>query len=161
MLGIKRKALESWVEWNTRSLRYIRTVLARQPELRWSGVMLKMVWRLHGYMIRRQDDSTALLHWRNLAWWQQEQQCKQCLRHPRRYNAMLETERMLNAVAAPWQETAQARHKWSELEAAFLKRFDVGWATGHAETSPTGESFSQLTLPHSIARNGDLEPNRE
>ena len=101
MLGVKRRPTEEWLHWNQRSLRYTRVILARRPELRWSSVILKQVWRLHGHLARHQDDATALMQWRNLAWWKQEQRSATGLRHPHRYNAMLETERMLESLAHP------------------------------------------------------------
>ena len=130
MIGVKRKAAEEWVEWNQRSLRHSRGVLARHLEFRWSSIILKSVWRLHGHIIRHQDDATALIQWRNLAWWKQEQRSNNGMRHPHRYNAMLETERLLDTIAHPWQSTAQNRSKWASLEQGFIRRFDVAWATG-------------------------------
>ena len=125
MLGVKRRPTEDWV-----SLRYTRGVLAQRQDLRWSSVILKLVWRLHGHLARHQDDATSLMQWRNLAWWKKEQQNPKGLRHPHRYNAMLETERMLDAIAHPWHITAQNRNRWATLEEAFVKKFDVAWATG-------------------------------
>ena len=129
-LGIPRRALESWVDWNQRSLRFARLVLAQKPELRFSSEMLKLIWRLYGHMARHEDDSTALLRWRDHAWWEGQQADPQGARHPKRFNAMLNTERLLSQIARPWRQTAQNRVEWSRLEAAFIRRFDVPWATG-------------------------------
>ena len=52
------------------------------------------------------------------------------MRHPKRFNAMLSAEKLLNKVAGPWRETAQRRIEWKRLEEAFVKRFDVQWASG-------------------------------
>ena len=130
MLRVKRKATEGWVEWNQRSLRCTRGILAKYSEFRWSSIILKFVWRLHGHIIRHQDDATSLIQWRNLAWWKREQQASTGMRHPHRYNAMLETERLLETIARPWQETARNRSKWASLEQEFISKFDVAWATG-------------------------------
>ena len=100
-LGIPRRPLESWVDWNQRSLRFARLVLAQKLELRCSSEMLKLIWRLYGHMARHEDDSTALLRWRDHAWWEGQQADPQGARHPKRFNAMLNTERLLNQIARP------------------------------------------------------------
>ena len=61
MLGVKRRPTEDWVTWNQRSLRYTRGVLAQRQDLRWSSVILKLVWRLHGHLARHQDHATSLM----------------------------------------------------------------------------------------------------
>ena len=80
-------------------------------------------------MARHPDDSAALLGWRDIRWWEEQQADLRGLRHPKRFNAMLSTERLLNQIAKPWQQVAQRRVEWAHLEEAF-KRFDVPWASG-------------------------------
>ena len=67
-IGIPRTTLESWADWNQRSLRFARTVLAKKPQLRWSAIVLKMIWRIHGHVARHMDDGVQLLGWRDQAW---------------------------------------------------------------------------------------------
>ena len=101
--------------------------------------MLKLVWRLHGHIARHADDSAALLGWRGQTWWEAQQADPHGPRHPQRFNAMLNTERLLNKISRPWQQTAQGRHEWSQLEATFVKHFDVG--------VPAGKQMSLTNLP--------------
>ena len=71
-----------------------------------------------------------MLGWRNQEWWRVEQGKTKGLRHPSRFNAMLETEKMLEKIVVPWKTAAQDRAKWKELETAFVQRFDPPWSSG-------------------------------
>ena len=126
VLSIKRRALEPWAQWNQRSLRQARQHLEARPTHRWSTMALTYVWRLWGHTARNDRGTGLMLGWRNQAWWRAEQQKAHGLRHPGRFNAMLETEKLLEKIVAPWRATAQDRDKWKHLEQAFVKRYDPG-----------------------------------
>ena len=91
----------------------LRQSRAQKPELRFSSEMLKLIWRLYGHMARHEGDSTALLRWRDQAWWEAQQADPQGARRPERFNAMLNTERLLNQIARPWRQTAQNCVEWT------------------------------------------------
>ena len=62
--------------------------------------------------------------------WRAEQSKTDALRHPSRFNAMLETERMLERICKPWQQAARGRDTWKKLESEFVRRFDPPWSSG-------------------------------
>ena len=119
---------ESWAEWNQRSLRLTRTILAQKRHHSQDGLAPARA------MARRPDDRAALLGWRDQAWWEEQQADPRGPRHLKRFNAMLNTDRLLNQLTKPWQLTAQNRIEWSRLEAVFIKRFDVPWSSGKQDS---------------------------
>ena len=73
MMQVARKPGESWVEWNTRSLRLARIVLVKYKIPRWSTRILEATWNLWGHVGRAEDPTTRnLATWRGMAWWEQE-----------------------------------------------------------------------------------------
>ena len=130
MLNIKRKRLEQWVQWNQRSLRQARVCLAARPAHRWSTMALTQVWKLWGHTARHDQQTGGMLGWRSQEWWRVEQSKPNGLRHPARFNAMLETEKMLEKITMPWRAAAQNRETWKQLEPAFVRRFDPPWSSG-------------------------------
>ena len=130
LLQIKRKTLEPWDQWNQRSLRQARQHLAARPTHRWSTIALTQVWRLWGHTARNDRDTGLMLGWRNQEWWRAEQQKSDGLRHPSRFNAMLETEKLLEKIVTPWKTAAQDRNKWTDMEPIFVRKFDLAWTSG-------------------------------
>ena len=83
-----------------------------------------------GHTARNNRDTGLTLGWRNQEWWRAEKSKPHGLRHPARFNAMLETEKLLEKTAPQWRKTAQDRSRWKELEPAFVRRFDPPWSSG-------------------------------
>eukprot|EP00439_Symbiodinium_sp_Y106_P049719 s4275_g6.t1 len=52
MMGDKRHPGETWVDWNSRSLRRARVQLFQSGEPRWSTFVLGQTWGLYGHMAR-------------------------------------------------------------------------------------------------------------
>ena len=129
VLRIERKPLEQWTQWNQRSLRQARACLAARPSHRWSSVALSQVWKLWGHTARHEQGGGLIMGWRNQEWWRVEQSKPNGLRHPHRFNAMLETEKMIEKIARPWRDEAQNRNRWQKLESAFVQRFDPPWSS--------------------------------
>ena len=127
---IKRTALEPWDQWHQRSLRQARVYLASRPAHRWSAIALTQVWRLWGHAARNNRDTGLMLGWRNQEWWRAEQGKPRGLRHPHRFNAMLETEKLIEKTVMQWREAAQDRAKWKELEPTFVRKYDPPWSSG-------------------------------
>ena len=127
---IKRRTLEPWSTWNQRSLRQARVHLAARPSHRWSTIMLTQVWRLWGHTARHDQDTGLMLGWRNQEWWRAEQSKTHGLRHPSRFNAMLETEKLVERVITPWKPAALDRQQWKHLETVFVKNSDPPWSSG-------------------------------
>ena len=127
---VKRRTLEPWDQWHQRSLRQARVYLASRPTHRWSSIALAQVWRLWGHTARNDRDTGLMLGWRNQEWWRAEQSKPQGLRHPSRFNAMLETEKLIEKIGSQWREAAQNREKWKELEQSFVRKYDPPWSSG-------------------------------
>ena len=130
VFNITRRALEPWAQWNQRSLRQARMLLASRPDHRWSTIALTQVWRLWGHTTRQDRDTGLMLGWRNQEWWRAEQSKTNGLRHPFRFHAMLETEKLLEKVIVPWRQAAQDRVRWKELEPTFVQKFAPPWSSG-------------------------------
>ena len=130
IFGIKRRSLEPWAQWNQRSLRQARVYLASRPTHRWSTMALTQVWRLWGHTARHERDTGLMLEWRNQTWWRAEQSKANGLRHPGRFNAMMETEKLLEKIVMPWKTAAQDRQQWKHLESTFVQKFDPPWSSG-------------------------------
>ena len=130
MLHAKRRPLEQWADWNRRSLRQARACLAARPMHRWSTIALAQVWKLWGHTARHEQHTGLMLGWRSQEWWRAEQSKTHGLRHPHRFNAMLETEKMVEKVAKPWRQHARNREAWKQMEQSFVQRFDPPWSSG-------------------------------
>ena len=83
--GLRRGKEESWVEWNSRTMRFLRAWLVSHGHPRWSEKILGLQFSLHGHWARRveynqeNDVATASLPmrtllWKSTYWWRQQQQ---------------------------------------------------------------------------------------
>ncbi|CAE6973291.1 unnamed protein product [Symbiodinium sp. CCMP2592] len=134
MMGDHRQPGETWVEWNTRSLRRARVQLHQSGEPRWSTFLLAQTWGLYGHMARSTQGGAEMLQWKNLKWWRQQQHIPPSwggIRHGHRFNSDADPERQIVAIGGlDWMQVAQNRQAWQDLTQTFVERFDVPWATG-------------------------------
>ena len=139
--GLRRLRDESWVAWNSRSLRFVRVWLHNARVTRWSTRVLELEHMLHGHWARQveSDPLTAFpsapmraLLWRNMYWWRQQQSLSPSvgMRHPGRFYAA-NTERQLAQVHGTlWHVIAQDRERWSSERKTYVDQWDVRWCQG-------------------------------
>ena len=125
---------DEWVEWNKKSLRQARIALHKHDIQRWSTFILSQIWGLHGHASRGDAVASAMLRWRNLAWWRIEQTIPPSWgghRHSHRFNPHLDIERQIAEIAGEdWQVKAADRMLWANLEDRFIEKYDTPWASG-------------------------------
>ena len=147
ILDIKRGTGESWVDWNSRSMRLARAQLHQQGLGRWSTHALTLLWGLVGHISRGEGVGGDILEWRGMKWWKEQQNKRQGERHAGRFNPQLDIERAVTSVAGiEWRQIAKDRQAWAGLEAAFLDKFDTPWSTGR-QTAITNLSPNNSAKP--------------
>ena len=142
---IHRLRGENWVDWNARSLRFVRVWLYNQQVPRWSEKVLTLQHTLHGHWARRVESSatstsgedTLCLNppmrtvlWRNTYWWRQEQASSTGARHAGRFYASNPERQLADTHGALWHVLAQDRMRWSNARNAYLRDWDVRWSSG-------------------------------
>ena len=140
---IRRVPGESWVAWNSRSMRECRLWLCNQQKARWSTLILTLQHTLHGHWARRVETignemllqpclpMKALL-WRNTGWWRRQQSLSPTtsLRHKGHVH-LSNTERQLaEAHGNSWHHLACDRRKWTDARCSYLERWDARWCRG-------------------------------
>ena len=140
---IGRRKDESWVSWNTRSMRECRQWLAYNRHSRWSTFILTLQHTLHGHWARRVEEvgwpprqepclTMRTLAWRNSRWWRAQQALGPRLgtRH-KGHVYISNTERQLAEVhGTAWHLLANDRARWSQERTAYLERWDPKWSHG-------------------------------
>ena len=128
---------EDWVTFRIRTFRIARYVIIQQhcPE-RWSTSWLRRVWGYAGHRARSGGWRSPPLSYyidcfRDLRWWEQEQQSSTGLRHPARFYPKLMTEeRALNRAAqGAWRRVAQDRDAWQQGLRRWLEQQDLEWSS--------------------------------
>ena len=54
--GMPRHANENWVDWNMRTMRFLRAYVHRESIDRWSTCILRLQFAIHGHWARRTED---------------------------------------------------------------------------------------------------------
>ncbi|CAE7191823.1 unnamed protein product, partial [Symbiodinium necroappetens] len=134
IMHLHKPAGDDWLEWNKRTLRQARLALHRHEIQRWSTFILSQIWSLAGHASRGDEVASAMMRWRNLAWWRIEQTIPPSWgghRHSGRFNPHLDIERQIVEVAGEdWQSKAGDRIWWANMEDRFVEKNDVPWASG-------------------------------
>ena len=132
---------ETWVDWNSRSMRMVRLWLHTNKVPRWSSRILELQHMLHGHWARRTElvagralpcPTMRALQWRNTNWWRCQQQLSPAVshRHPGRFYAS-NTERQLSTSHGNlWFVTAQNRSDWAAARKSYVEEWDTRWASG-------------------------------
>ncbi|OLP78180.1 hypothetical protein AK812_SmicGene41681 [Symbiodinium microadriaticum] len=121
---LHRLESETWVEWNARSLRFVRVWMVNNSVPRWSCRILELQHMLHGHWARRTEvvDGTPLpcpamrcLQWRSTSWWRSQQALspRVSLRHPGRFYA-----------------SNTDRNRWAQERKNYVAEWDVKWNSG-------------------------------
>ena len=82
--------------------------------------------RFTGHVARHDCPARDVMLWRNLEWWrgQQALSARVGARHPHQYNATVDVERQLSAVATEqWMQLAGDRLRWYHLQEEFVRKW--------------------------------------
>ncbi|CAE7354464.1 unnamed protein product [Symbiodinium sp. CCMP2592] len=143
--GLKRVASENWVQWNQRTMRFVRVWLLNNHVPRWSERILTLQHTLHGHWARRTEvvrgvpracaPMRALL-WRNTHWWRAQQDLSPSvsMRHPCQFYASYPECQLSQSCGNLWYVAAQDRANWSHARRKYLEEWDVRWASGRQLT---------------------------
>ena len=145
--GMPRHANECWVDWNTRTLRFLRAYMHRESVERWSTCILRLQFTLHGHWARRTEDlgrGIGDIHpnlamrvnlWRNLKWWRHQQNLTNSgIRHPHQFYPSNTERQIASSVGLDWGRTALNRNEWLSFLPKYLHDWDVKWARGRQLT---------------------------
>ena len=139
--GLRRTANESWVEWNQRTLRFVRVSLHQQQVPRWSARALTLQHMLHGHWARRTEvvrgcavvcPTLEALRWRSLSWWREQQDLSPTVgaRHPARFYASNTERQLAETHGNLWIVIAQDRQRWTRERQNYVFEWDVRWTSG-------------------------------
>ena len=139
--SLRRHAGENWIDWNCRTLRFVRAWLNNTNVPRWSTRVLVLQHTLHGHWARHVESGPGhafpsapmrTLLWRNLYWWRAEQALSSStgMRHPGRFYATNPERQLAQTHGTLWHVLAQDRAKWSSERNAYLEQWDVRWCQG-------------------------------
>ena len=141
--NLRRQSGESWVDWNSRTMRYLRAWLAANGHPRWSEKILGLQFNLHGHWARRIEHdwerdviSAALpmraLLWKSTFWWREQQALSHNVgaRHPCRFYASNPERQLCEAINNLWHVEAQDRDKWALNRNKYIEMWDVKWSSG-------------------------------
>ena len=137
MCRIRRRPLESFVDYQMRSRRIARQALWNSGFERWSTMHLRLAWNYCGHRARsaalpNPPLSGILTRFRDPTWWDHQQQ-----RHGRRHFPRITNEEKSLALVHPeWRELAHNKPQWKNAETDFIQKFDVPWASGRQPALP-------------------------
>ena len=141
--GLKRKKDEMWVDWNSRTMRFLRSWLVSHGHPRWSEKILNLQFNLHGHWARKVEFncdrdlvSASLpmrcLLWRSTHWWRGQQALSPATgaRHPARFYASNPERQLSESAGTLWHVMAQDRHRWARERSNYVNMWDVKWCSG-------------------------------
>ena len=131
----RRGAGEGWVEFNQRTMRWLRSWMWQQQVERWSTTVLRLQHQLAGHWGRCREGehmgmAATMLRWRDMSWWRGEQALGPAtgVRHPRRFHADNLERRMAGVFGNSWLLQTHDRQKWREGLGVWLEAYDVPWS---------------------------------
>ena len=127
------------MQFRVRCLRSARCAIHQHMTHRWSTLWLRRAWDYCGHRARASTAEVVpgwavLNDYRSLPWWQQQQALHNGIRHTHRFFPRLgNEERALNRAArGEWRRVAQDRHRWSQLQSAWVDQEDLPWRAPEA-----------------------------
>eukprot|EP00439_Symbiodinium_sp_Y106_P074342 s1137_g14.t1 len=142
---LRRRPAESWVAWNTRTMRDCRAWVAAHGHQRWSTCILTLQHTLHGHWARRREEFSykgrltvepclpmKALIWRSTGWWRLQQQLSRHtgVRHEGRFYPSNVERQLCEVHGVRWFDCAKDRQNWSNERHAYLQRWDIRWTQG-------------------------------
>ena len=141
---------ETWVDFNQRSLRYVRAWMHHHGCERWSTKVRTLQFGLAGHWCRQTEDDgrgvlpkpglpARFLRWRNVAWWRR-QQCLSPeaggLRHPSRFFPAGFERDLAQHLGCEWMSLGEDRVQWGSYKSQWLRCSDQPWCRGRQLALP-------------------------
>ena len=144
IFGLRRGADESWVDYNQRTLRYVRMWMHANGCERWSTKIRGLQFGIAGHWCRQKEDDgrgiqakaglpARFLSWRNLGWWRNQQSISPRaggLRHPRKFYPASYERDFAETLGCDWMCKGEDRAIWSGLKDWWLRQTDQPWCRG-------------------------------
>ena len=137
MMGLKRAEGELGVDFEVRSLRAARVMVANLGERRWGDVFLAAYWEFTGHRVRAghrevPTEAGKLSAHRGLDWWEREQRLSQGRRHGHHFPFLMGCERRISKVvgSSSWRTAACNRQQWQGFKDAWMRSMSVEWSSG-------------------------------
>ena len=134
---MKRGQGEGWLEFEMRSLRLARAKVFQMMKVRWGDKHLSAFWQYTGHLVResqqeRASVAGAISAFRDLVWWNQQQDLQAGKRHHRRFSFLMNTERRIARVigSSAWRVAACNRAQWKGFEKKWTEQEQVAWSSG-------------------------------
>ena len=139
--NLRRKKEESWLDWNLRTLRFVRVWMHANSVPRWSLRILELQYMLHGHWARRTEivrgvpcpcPAMKAVQWRCTQWWRHQQSLSPSvsMRHPGRFYASNAERQLAQSHGNLWFVLAQNRQNWCAERQRYLADWDPKWASG-------------------------------
>ena len=135
-MRICKHSQETWVQFRVRCLRSARNAIHQHMGYRWSTLWLRRVWDYSGHRARASSwdvipGCAVLNEYRTLQWWHHQQGLHNGTRHTHRFfPRLMGEERALNRAAkGDWRTVAMDRHRWCQLQNAWVDQEDVQWSS--------------------------------
>ena len=135
--GLVRYKNESWVDFNCRTCRWLRTWIYDNGVERWSTTVLRLQHQLAGHWGRQREGvhrgmAGAMLKWRDMEWWREEQEWPPPFgkRHPTRFYADNFERRLSQVFGVKWMQMTTDRNGWRQGLKQWLREWDVPWCRG-------------------------------
>ena len=136
MMRLSKGQTGDWGAFRLRAWRAARAALHRAGQERWSTVWLRRYWKYSGHRAKGMDVATPVVSsifdaFRDKQWWEHEKTKRGGLTHVKHYARLMQMESKMNAMTQePWREVARDRERWREMEATWVSREDLPWASG-------------------------------
>ena len=137
MLGLRRGKGERWLDFETRSLRIARAKVFQMAKIRWGDKHLAAFWQYTGHLVRGGQQPQAsvagvLSTYRDLMWWNHQQDLRQGKRHQRHFPFLMNTERRIaRVIGSPaWRVAACNRAQWKGFEGRWIAQEQIAWSSG-------------------------------
>ena len=138
MLKLRKGTREAWKDFRCRGIRQARQLTFLCLHERWSSVWLSRWWGYQGHAVRSfwhtmGSVSGAVVHFRPVEWWREQQQLSTGLRHKGRYHPKLHPldVQMSRTANGDWRVIAQNRDLWKQRAAVWITQQDVPWGSGN------------------------------
>ena len=141
---LRRKPDEAWVEYNQRSMRFVRVWMHANGCARWSTTVRELQFGIAGHWCRQAKDDgrgvgakpglpARFLRWRNLKWWRGQQRISSAadgLRHPGHFFPASFERELAETLGCDWMKKGEDRAAWAELRELWLRQTDQPWCRG-------------------------------
>jgi len=157
--GPRRRADEDWLQWQIRTHRGARALMARigQQTILQDGLKANFRWAGHIARMDPKEDVRRVVLWKGTAWWHERQRTmakrdplnKTHWRHPRPGQVPRWDKGVVEQVGEDWMNIAADRERWKKMEGIYVTQRHgsllppkTGRALGDAEFIPYRHDYT-------------------